>query len=445
MIRSPDWTRHKHRRHLHLHLLVAASAAIVTAFPVAAQVNQGPLLRSEIPLSYDRGRNTSVLERERPEYEAQGIPLGSVTISPRLGIGIGHSDNVYAATANSVSDAYAAIDPALTATSDWDTNSLTLYGAGSLRRFFDQTSRDENGFRFGGDGRLDISSGFEISASAAIQRTYEQPGSSGFPTDARELVRYYATSAAVRAAAIGTRSRVTGMLDVRKLNFVDTPTFAGGTTDQDFRDRVDGRATLQYEYGVAPDASAYAQLSYSTIQYQKPLFGGQANRDGTAWRALAGLSFDLSALVRGRVALGFDSRRFDSPAFRDISGFSAEARVEYFITELTTMSATARRLIGESVLPGSGGFFSSSGSVRIDHELRRNLLLNAAATYERDDFVGITRRDSFWLAEAGANYFFSRTVGLGVNSSYLSRRSSGALAAGRFNEWRLSATITLQY
>jgi hypothetical protein len=444
VIRNPRSTCAPAARH-ELFYLAVSVVGVIAPCNALAQSLQGPLLRSDVPLVYDRGRNTSVLERERPEFETVGITAGAFRVLPRISAGIGYSDNVYAASNDRVSDLYAAVDPSVTVDSNWSVHTLSLNASGAFRRFADENSRNENAFRLSTAGRLDVSRAVQIAPSVSFQRGYEQPGSSGFPTDARELVRFNQTNTAVRGTFEGGRSRLTGVVDVQRVDFTNTEAFNGSLIDQDFRDRRDLRGTAQYEFAVTPDTAIYAQISYADIGYDTALTGGGQNRDGGQVRALAGASFDLTALLRGRVAIGYERRSFDSAEFPDFAGLSAEGRLEFFATELTTFSITGRRLTGESVLPGSGGFFLTSVAARVDHELRRDLLLNASVSYEHDDFSGIRRRDEIWSAQAGVNFFISRRVGLAANAFYVDRSSVGAFSSPSFDELRGSVSLVVQY
>lgn len=423
---------------------ILAFGAFAGTERAAAQVASGPLLQSEIPFDYDRGRNTSVLERERPEYEALGEQIGVFTLQARVQVGAGYSDNVYGLPNQKVGDAFVAVDPAILLESDTANHQVSLSLNGQLRRFLDETPKNETGFGGRINGRLDISRDTQVIAGAGIQRAYEQVASSGFPSDAREPVEYLASSASLRFTRSAGNLRLTGMADVRDLNFQDVRAFDDSRIDQDYRDRRDTRAIAQAEYGLTPDTGVFVQVGYTDINYDRPLSTTIANRDAHEWRALAGISMDVSAVLRGRVGAGYIHREFDAALYDNISGVALDGRIEYFPTQLTTVTLSGRRQIGEATIPGSNAFFLTGGTLRVDHELRRYLLLNAQIDYEVDDYRVITRRDNLFAVALGSNYFASRHVGLGANVSYLRRHSSGAFSASDFNEMRASVSITLQ-
>ena len=106
---------------------------------------------------------------------------------------------------------------------------------------------------------------------------------------------------------------------------------------------------------------------------------------------------------------------------------SADARIEYFPTQLTTVTGDLQRLVQDSAsLDGSPGYFANIISVRVDHELLRNFIVSATARGEYDDYKVINREDKIGEFGVGGRYLFTREVGVQADFSYVKRDSSGA-------------------
>ncbi len=73
--------------------------------------------------------------------------------------------------------------------------------------------------------------------------------------------------------------------------------------------------------------------------------------------------------MRGEISAGYIQQDFDEVAFKDTDGFAARAQLEWFPTELTTVTVAGGRSIEDSATPGVGGLLSSNLSVGVDHEL----------------------------------------------------------------------------
>lgn len=424
-------------------LLILASAAVFAAAPAAAQL-QGPLLGSEFSPPSDRGRNTSVLERERPDYEAPGIREGAFLIYPKVVVGGGYSSNVYGLKTDKADDAFLAVDPSVFVESQWGTHALNLEAGGRLRRFADETPKNESGYFARANGRLDIDRATSYEGGTSIEKQYEQRSSGSFPVEALASIPFYRTNVYGRFTRQGGRIRGIVAADYNHLAFDNVRALGGGILNQEDRDRSVVRVTGRGDYAVTPDIAAFGQASYSTIDYERRLSNGLGNRDGDEFRIAGGSSFDLTALIRGEIGVGYVRRTFDSGIYPDFSGVAVDATIEYFASQLTTVSARARRTVEDSNIVGSGGYFSNVASIGVDHELLRNILLNARLDYEIDDFNGIDRRDKVFSANAGVRYFMNRNVGVAFDAGYTDRNSDDPRQGIEYDEFHGAVSLILQ-
>lgn len=400
-------------------------------------------LASEVPLDVSRGRNVSVTERPRPDYEALGIRLSGFTLYPRVRLSGGYSSNVYGQEDGGTGDAFLAVDPSLSVNSNWSRNSLAINVGGAFRRFASQTPKNENGLNASAVGRLDLGDSY-IQATGRIRRAYESQYSGAFPVNAAESVQYVASTGEVRGVYQGGRIRLLAIGDVNRFTFRDSRALDGSNIAQNTRDRTIGRGSARVEFAATPDTAAFVQYTYADSSYDtRTAIGGLGNRDSKESRILAGVTFDLTELIRGSAGVGYVDRRYSSPIYGSISGVSADVRIDYFVTQLTTITLTGRRLIEDAVTTGSGGFFANTVQLRADHELLRNLLINLHGGYERDVFQDISRRDKSYNLGLGGDFFANRRVGMSVGADYFDRGSKGAPLGLRFDEFR--GTISLLY
>jgi hypothetical protein len=80
----------------------------------------------------------------------------------------------------------------------------------------------------------------------------------------------------------------------------------------------------------------------------------------------------------------------------------------------------------------------------LDHELLRNLLLNANADFINDNFKGINRNDKQYDIGVGAKFLVRRELYLGASYTYSHRDSSGAQAALPFSQNIIMLRIATQ-
>lgn len=402
----------------------------------AVAQEQRVLVESPIPFSYSRGRNVSVAERELPELQALGMNLGGFTFFPRVQVSADYTDNVYQSKTLKVDDAVFTYEPGVAFRSNWSRHSLNVTSSAVIRRYAEETSREEDGWNIASSARLDIGGQSSINLEAGTATRYESQFSGaalpGLATP-REYQRYFGL---VRGSYVTGVIRIVGTADYNNYDFKSVRTLAGAVLSQDTRDREVTRATGQVEYAISPDTSLFVQAGYTDTSYDQPIGPLTPNRDSDTIRLLAGASFDLTAFLRGSVGVGYLDRDFTAPIYKDVKGLSFEAQIEYFPTSLTTISATLRRIVEDSTQTGSSGYYNTGGSLRIDHELLRTLLLTALIDYEVDDYRGIASEAKIFRGSVGARYILNRNVAVNFELSYGDRDSSGIAVGPEFSEKR---------
>ncbi len=164
-----------------------------------------------------------------------------------------------------------------------------------------------------------------------------------------------------------------------------------------------------------------------------------------------GVNFDLTRLARGELAFGYLEQSYSTPDTPSDSGFAFSANLQYFPTELTTVSISGSRQAAPSSVSGSPGGISLSGSVTVDHELLRNLILSAGGTAGQVQYrnfivsgtdVAVNRTDVGYGGTAGATYLLNRLVSLDLTYNYTSYTSNDALRRS-YSANRLALTLRL--
>jgi len=431
---------------LHIGLLRRLLALMLglAAVPGAAQVIGGPFLDAAIPFDTDRGNNRGVLDRPRPELDPPGLRVGAFRLLPSVTIGAGYSSNVYATRREPVGDAFLAVAPNLAVRSNWARHQLSFDAGAAVRRYVRQARRDEDAFHADLRGRVDLGEG-NIAVRARVQRAYEAPYSASFTDGTVDAVPFVTATGEVSGTVQATGLRATGFVDLNRIAFDNTRARSGMTIDQRARDRDEQRGGLRLEYAVTPDAAAFVQaMARRTLYRRARSADGANNRDAGEWRVLAGATFDLAALVRGSVGAGYVRRTYRSGSYPTLSGVVADARVSWFVTPLMTATVAVQRTAEDAVAPGAGGYLSTGGQARLDHELLRNLLLHAEAGWERNRFRGTDRRDDLRRVAGGATWSCNRRVVLTADMARTRRRSAGLAAGQSFAEVRALVGLTLR-
>ena len=217
----------------------------------------------------------------------------------------------------------------------------------------------------------------------------------------------------------------------------------GGIADQDGRDRDEILGEFRGDYAISPDTAVFGRIRYINQEYTSTTAGG-TTRDQDGYTLDVGANFDLSNLVRGEVGIGYLTRSFDDPAFDDVNGLSVDGQVEWFITPLTTITAFASRGLQPAAVANSPAFISTAYGARVDHELRRNVILSAGFDLGEDDYEGIDRTDDRSNITLSGTYLLNRYVGVSLDFVNTQQDSSGVNGQPDFEVNKVLIGVILQ-
>jgi hypothetical protein len=423
--------------------LLAAIVAMLLPDSAVAQT-QTLLIEPELPHDFDRGRNVSVQQQKRPGYDPIPVRLGKLEIFPTIEIGVGASDNIYAVPTDRTAAAFLRIGPSVRLSGDYYPLKVKLLADVDLRRFIGKSPRNETNWRVEPSAELSLSYDYKIRIDLRAMQQAEGPTAGEVDPNIAVLSRYTNFYGRLRGEYESGQVRATIAIDDSLFNFSPIDQGNGLRRSQAERDRNVFRITGQAKYALSPSLSGYAQINYGDTNYRSALASGLPNRNSVGWRASAGVNFDLSRLVRGLIGVGYSWRNFQSPLYEDVRGISAEARIEYFPTELTTVALTFRRSLQDSAIGSSQAFFDNRFSARIDHALLRNLILTIDGQYSLQNYIGLESSAKTFVVGFAANYYVSDNAAVKISTQYLSRSRSSAALSSRYSEFNGYVALVIQ-
>jgi hypothetical protein len=428
---------------------LCAGAASIVAFGVgavatnaAAQSVAAAQSRSADMFARDRG--VGVRERPKPEYEALGINSGAFVVFPKIQFDAEYNNNVFASGTNEQDDVIFRIRPEVSAESDWSRHSLQAYARSVISRNVDFDSEDTTDWTVGARGRLDVVRGSSVSAGAEYGHLTEPRTSTNTAQSSTSPIEYDLSSAYIGAVRAKGRVRVSGRADVRSWEYEDGQTAAGQVIDQSARDRTAMSLAGRLDYALSPATAIFGQITGNEKDYDTGTITTPA-RDSSGYEALVGVNFELGAVSRGEIAAGYISQSYDNAAYTDIDGFGGRAQLEWFPTELTTVTASVSRTIEDAGIIGAAGYLSSEVGAKVDHELLRNVILTGQLSYSEDDYNVIDRDDQRLNASLAGTYLINRNYGVTTTLSYLDLSSDGALAGPSYDVTRLFVSLVAQF
>ena len=404
---------------------LALASTVLTALPASAPANAQDLQRGE-----------TVLERRRPEVEQLGIRAGGFRILPRLETGATYESNVFATENNRESDYIWVVLPRLDVRSDFNSHALNFSAGANFGRYRDFSSENYTDYRVQADGRFDISRDAAVDGLLFHRRDHEgrsDPDVStgtlvGAPFGFAEPQVYNTTGgeAGYTQRFNRLRARLSGL--AHYISYDDVLLNNGITESQDDQDRWEYAGTARIGYEFIDGYETFIQGTYSWTRYRLDRDFGGVNRDSDGYEVVAGISTDLTGLITGEFYLGYLGKRYDDPQLKDFSGLALGGRLNWSVTQLTTITGSLSRHIRESTFTRGQQVASSYNrtilALGVDHELLRTLLLNARAQWRQDDFNGVSRTDNVYTFGGGASYQFNRYLFLSGGYTYEKRNSN---------------------
>lgn len=423
---------------------VAASArrmAVATGFVAVGSAAQGQMIPPDDSL-ITFSKYTAVRERIIPGYVKPGIPIGSFRLYPSLTVAPQYNDNILALNTPRVDDILVRATPAARLQSNWSNTSLSLNAAGQFDRYAGHSSENANGADVSAYAMHDLGSDTRIRAYGRFQSGRESRESQNAFVLTERPISFDTQTAALGLSHRFAAVRVSAEAGVIRSDFDDGLLPSRAVLDQDYRDSERQRLRVRAEVAQSPSLAYFAQATLDDTDYDEPSAIG-SSRNSNSFEILGGVRAELPVLMRGELGLGYLKSTFEGAQFREFSGLAINSRLQFFPSQLTTVTLTAERSVNDAGIPNSSGYLATAAALQVDHELLRSLILGLNAGYERDTFNGIDRRDRRFTLGASADYRMNRFVSLRLSYDRLDLKSDGMDQYKSFARNRMLLSVSL--
>jgi len=397
-----------------VHVVRCVAFALVS---VALGLALAPSSRADEPLG--------VMDRDRPDYDAKGIPLGAFRLRPSLDVDAVADDNVFRTETAKNSDVFFAIAPALDLKSDWGEHSLEFAAGLTRYQYLKLSSQDRTDWHAGLKGRLDVLRGSFVDGDVSYNVLHEpcyspnEPGC-GTARPTQYALFHSALAATYQPDRFGIS--IGGFFD--RYDYTATPLVGGGHIDNGDRNRDQFNGFVKLSYEISPGFAVFARGAYDRALYDEQFDSNGFDRNSTAYHADAGATFFATHLIQGEVFAGYVKENFVKP-FGDVSGLDYGAAIHWYATPLMTFHFTASRSFNDTTVFGASSSDDQGLGTALDYELLRNLIIQTHVNYTDSRFEGISRDDKIIEAAFNAKYLLNRYMS--ANAGYVfTRRSSSA-------------------
>ncbi|HVY17900.1 MAG TPA: outer membrane beta-barrel protein [Rhodopila sp.] len=341
------------------------------------------LLPDGVP-GYDDGPGVTVETRLHPEQMPLGLREGPVVIAPKLAESIGYDSNELSGPTKGGSWEVGT-DATLGLSSETARTTLGAIFSLEDRRVLAYPDQSRTDGTVSAGGRFSAGQDEITAAVAHIERHEDRGALDTLPSD--RPVAFHVDD--VRLAYTFNRAPWSLTPEVEATEWRYDPTTIGGLpVDQSYRDRVVVQAGVTLRYALVPLRDLVFVVRGLGQDYTHTP-AGQINPGSRGYQVLAGISDSADPVWHWRMLVGGEIRRFNAAAYRAHNTAIAEAGVSWSPSGMTTVSGTISRETDAAAQEGVSGATYTTARLAIDHELRRDVLLNGWVGWQRqDDFQG---------------------------------------------------------
>ncbi len=415
--------------------ILAAILSVATGATPARSQLLDQLINPDIPgIAGEPG--VTVTSRQRPDYDPLGVRFGNVTVRPELRESVGYDDNV---NGSSRAQGSALVETDARVAAKYEDSQSTAGARLSVDdvRYLSKSAQSFTNWQagLGGTylvGRDTLSLGYDHFNLSQTPRDLDVP-------QLDQPLAYRLDLLRASYKAVFSRLFVQPGIALAAYSY-DNGTVGGKPYLQSSRNRLVATPSVTVGYELSPRRNLVFVVRDAVASYDnRRIFG--AKPDFNDLSVLAGIDYDADGIWRFRLLGGYETRDFSSRQYKTIAAPIAEAAVIWSPTGLTTVTASATRHIQDSADDTTIGFTETALGLRVDHELLRNVLLQAHVRYAVDEYSHNQGTESLVRFGAGATWLLNRNLQLETSAEHSTRTSGGAVRASGLNGY--DGTIVL--
>lgn len=374
-------------------------------------------------------------------YQAKGMELGSFLLLPKVEFDLGYNSNIYATKENAISDTIATVRPELSLRSRFDRHSVTGTLRGERKEYRDRSAEDVTNTFAQVTGQYDVTERDTLNASLTHSLDHEDRGSPDAVSGLRPTEFQYLTFNTSGSMNTGRLTSILGFTAVNR-QWEDTQT-STGIVPSHFRNRNEYELKLRESYEFIPGYSIIGEGAWITRRYEHEVDNTGYRRDSDGLRLSTGVGIDISDVIRGDVLVGYMRQDYDDARLPTAEGPSIKMMLNWVPTRLTTVIPSIERSIEETTAVGVSALLTTSASVTVRHELRRNVILGSTLTFSTDEQEGGPLSSDTYDALVRATYLFNEYVYTSVELA--GRRKSANVDTNSYDRTTGMVRLGLQY
>jgi hypothetical protein len=365
---------------------------------------------------------SGVRNRTRPDFDPTGRRFGSFEILPSFTNALVYDTNVYATRQDKKRDGLLLSSPRLNIQSDWSRHALAFDFGADMVRYKEFSSEDRNDYGGRMRHRFDFSHEYSLSTTLRAAKLHETRGSTTDPLTTRAPIGYESYLAEMEFKRSQQRLTYTLGTRVRRNVFGFEPQIGGGVSDLRFRTGNVYSTYFRPSYSLTPLTRIFALTDITRRDYRE-VMARTNDPDSWSYSGQVGIALDPSKLWNVQMSVGHVRQLFDSAFGRDISAPAFGLTLDWNPTEQVSVRLGVTRDIAEVTDPSQLSRINTTIAGTLDYEVWRNLIASVSGKVTYQDYIGIDRHDTVYVADAHLDYFINQRLAMGLFYAFEGRRS----------------------
>lgn len=407
---------------------IALAMSLLSGYAVAQSAPN-----AAIPQQHDIYKSFDTYKPNEQVDPDGAIRVGGFYLYPRVGVSVGHDDNVTAVNNNKVSSAVWNLSPSALLEHTNGGDYYTLSYSGSYTQYANSSNDNTDLHEFQGqaavqyDDRLNTLFRAGVLLSADPRETTDRATSSK-PDEFRNSYAGYL----VGYGAPDAQGRLEAEINYNNKRYTNN---RATTADGDFA-ALDTAG--RFYYRVAPNSQVFVEGRYTDYDYKL----ATPNQDSTEQRLLLGVTWEATAATQGTVKAGNLKKDFAQASRRDFSGLTWEGAVRWSPLEYSVVDLNTRRSTDDS--SGTGDYIKrSTYGLQWNHKLTDLFSTVLGYSYTDSKYVGATRHDKNKSYKAGVSYDARRWMQVSLEWSTTDNNSTVQASSYKRNVIMLNTQIGL--
>ncbi|POF31029.1 outer membrane beta-barrel protein [Roseibium marinum] len=382
--------------------------------------------------------DTTVFDGDTSFDAAEGIRLGSFTLTPQLTLSSGWTDNT-SQSANGTSGGFYRLSPDVALTSGWSRHQLDMSLRGSYTGYPDSPDDDDTSVAAAANLRLDISEATQMNGGLAYAYSREDDGSAESSSGTDHVQTLSGSLGATRAIGLVAATASVGA----DRNIYTSDGGSGGSTESG-RDNTLYSTSLRLDGNAGGVLSPFVEGSLLLRRYDQSCSDSLCEkRDANGYQLRGGLTVASGPKITGELGAGWRIEDIEDSRLDNLSGLVVDGSLVWSPSRLTTVTAGLGTSFEATDINGASGSIIYSGDIRLAHAFSDRFVAESGFGYSYRTYQGVSIEESTLTGFSGLTFALTRNVAL--TADYTHRRFDSSQAGSDYSENAVEAGLRFRH